>query len=676
MLFPIFHLISLICKNMDLNSSYRNTDESDYLHVNSEIFPQVLVFSWDQESDKHAQHLFSIRSNFRGVLNRIGRDESEKAIQILSQNNVVACVLFISKNSLEDYTLFQVVKACTGEISLRQDFRLFVHPVEGLTFLELRQMYSKFPDRNEVIKLLIENVHIPNNLTESNLDYSSELLQNYLNEIPQIRNHLKIEIRNNRWNSYIKSIFNLVSNLFLISSIVFLFWGTKFIDTLWFPFVLVCVGYLLFYSTIALISLFKGLAPDFLLKSVIVFVGLVIYRDYLASASYSDLYLILAGFLIGFQLDYMRRHLVSLRRENVNIKPIKERTDLDFLNSTKSSSSYFTSFFEWPLVPSKSYVFLSYSDSSQWGVRVASDIHEKLVEFGVSNFFAPNSIEPGCSWRHNLKEGLTKCSVFIFIMDKNSINSEWALAELASASKQQQISGQPLIVALYPPELTSEVTKEKLKLFFLNALAKGGGTSYYSEEDIYFFSNSALMKQLEYVAPMADSVVEEIGKRWNNNSIAVFPLYFAAVLELILLPIDLLLYIVGVLGSFIVWIAFLIILWYKMSGNEAILILVKSNLQNWALILTSFWIGILFRFESGANLDLRFDNKMENKYSKGAALWRRIEVFLLIIFYFMLIQYTIKIWWLYSIIVCVFGIILGNSYIKSIRVGKDYQNKR
>jgi len=105
-----------------------------------------------------------------------------------------------------------------------------------------------------------------------------------------------------------------------------------------------------------------------------------------------------------------------------------------------------------PLLPSLSArVFISYTQSSAKGIRLARALYRTLKDAGASPFLDRASIPAGASWRRALNEHIGECDTFVCILDERSVQRQWVAAEFLAALESRRLTGTPDVVVLVSP---------------------------------------------------------------------------------------------------------------------------------------------------------------------------------------------------------------------------------
>ena len=76
------------------------------------------------------------------------------------------------------------------------------------------------------------------------------------------------------------------------------------------------------------------------------------------------------------------------------------------------------------------HIFLSYSHKSR---KLAGELKEGLESFGLTVFLAHEDLKPSVPWRREILKNLRQCDVFIPILTKGFIESEWTDQETGFA---------------------------------------------------------------------------------------------------------------------------------------------------------------------------------------------------------------------------------------------------
>ena len=78
------------------------------------------------------------------------------------------------------------------------------------------------------------------------------------------------------------------------------------------------------------------------------------------------------------------------------------------------------------------YAFISYSTEEY---RYAAHRKESLTKNGITSWMAPDSIEGGKSYASEIPQAIRNAKVFIIVLSKSAMKSQWVEKELDTALK-------------------------------------------------------------------------------------------------------------------------------------------------------------------------------------------------------------------------------------------------
>lgn len=625
-----------------------------------EKLPYVLVFAWDTESRGIADKLCALETSFPAIVHTVEEVKVHESLLDVVGGDVLACVLFVTRAAIGRPSFDEVVKACTGEITLRPDFRLFVHLVGGLTFDDLMKIKNEWPNPDNPVEALIDSVHIPSYLDKNPYETSVRLLQNYLSELPQFRNRVTFEAWKNQLNAPIKWFFYVLILQMIVSTGILALFGTKLINSDLFPWLLFGLGQLLFLSTLALFSLSTRLVSNFLSRCILAVMPVIWFNIIPLAVITPHWMYLLAGFFTGAITDVAWRMLIRLERKQCVVQ-LRHESNMP-LNVPVPGKRYFHFLLNGPIFPQHVHVFISYSESSPWSAAVAVNLHNELAKLHITSFFAPDSIEPGSSWRYRLQDEIGRCTVFIFLLDEVSATKRWPEAELRAASLLQFKSGLPAIIVLHHLGMNHNTIQHIASNHVLALLQHSSD------------AEPSLLRIIEHASGKESLFAQSISKKYQWQAVSVIPVYLASFLELPFLLIGSLLSYLGVLGSFVVWATMATIVWFKLHGIDPVSWLGQHQLISWFFLLSAYLLGFSARLALGVWFEMRYRLPGMERIASIATGWKKLEVIVLLFLCISLLTSTSYMGLVYAAITCALGIVLGSFYIEYLLIGLDLKD--
>jgi hypothetical protein len=98
-------------------------------------------------------------------------------------------------------------------------------------------------------------------------------------------------------------------------------------------------------------------------------------------------------------------------------------------------------------------VFISYTRTSTWSVANAHELRERITASGARCFLDTREIAEGTNWRSYLNRHLGLASVFVCLVDQQTLAREWPAAELEAALRGKELTGSPDIIVIKSPNL-------------------------------------------------------------------------------------------------------------------------------------------------------------------------------------------------------------------------------
>jgi len=165
----------------------------------------------------------------------------------LNSEGVIACIAFISQEALEDEYFNNLVTICNDLFLKRQEFRLVVQLVDGLTFDILKD--SAIRNKESAAGQLIDSVHLSSQV-RSDIPATIQMLRNHLKNLPKIRHRLTRERWESRWIKILTFFTVILLLLFSITTGMFLLSGSVIKNTAWIPWMFFGAGQLFLYQSI------------------------------------------------------------------------------------------------------------------------------------------------------------------------------------------------------------------------------------------------------------------------------------------------------------------------------------------------------------------------------------------------------------------------------------------
>lgn len=117
-------------------------------------------------------------------------------------------------------------------------------------------------------------------------------------------------------------------------------------------------------------------------------------------------------------------------------------------------------------------VFISYSRSSTWSSGVAEAMAGALRKTGAFVFLDRVSLQPGLSWKGQLRSGIGDSNVFVAVLDGNAARREWIAAEFATAIWVKMVKRTPEIFVIHPKDVNFSDSTTPAGAFFSELLVK------------------------------------------------------------------------------------------------------------------------------------------------------------------------------------------------------------
>jgi hypothetical protein len=165
---------------------------------------------------------------------------------------------------------------------------------------------------------------------------------------------------------------------------------------------------------------------------------------------------ILLGLVVGAILDLSRRNAIRavLMKKVVESGVATKKDQVLPQHLIDLSGSELPNPMNCPIFPDESpSVFISYAHSSEWGNQVSRQLHERLSSVGVPPFRSQDDIAEGAAWHSVLSESINGASLFVAVLDPESIRREWPAAETQQALERKHRTGCPDIFVLTSPDL-------------------------------------------------------------------------------------------------------------------------------------------------------------------------------------------------------------------------------
>ena len=118
-------------------------------------------------------------------------------------------------------------------------------------------------------------------------------------------------------------------------------------------------------------------------------------------------------------------------------------------------------------------VFCSYTHSSTWSNQMVENVLKECKEYGCRCFVDKYGIEPGSSWRHQLRQSMIDADYVLCFCDDKSIRKPWPAAELELALRLRSCSVSPTIIVVTPQDFVDENISDKFPVFESVFLSEG-----------------------------------------------------------------------------------------------------------------------------------------------------------------------------------------------------------
>ncbi len=612
-----------------------------YQSVAEHYLPEVFILHWDGGDALPPELALPGEATFGARLIPVDLTASSP-LPDLTAPHVASCVLLLSPAAMRHATFPAAVNACTHAIATRREFRLFVR-LGGMSLDALREG-AKHPDENgRAAADLLDSVQLSDN--PAAVTSLLESLRPHLRALPDLRDDLQRQA----WQTRIHALIRFAHRGFVLLAIGALlalaFLGESAPEHRWFPWLLMGLGAFWYFSTLTGLSLLSpsGSSAMFHFKVMTTAAPILLLWTWPPAVLAPYGAFLLAGYAASALLDAAQRRAAQARRVHMSVDPAAWSAWQDRLPTPGAPS--FQHFNHGPLFPPKARVFISYARSSEWGRRTAQRLHAALQQAGASSFFDVENIPAGCSWRHRLQESLGSATVFIQVQDHATTTRPWVATELAVAASSQASCGLPKILILRHPALSdpTDLPPEAPQLV---------------RETL--FPPADRPRPLLQVIAYSDDVPQALAHklaRYPGSGVAVIALVIAAVLELAMAPLRVLLGVLAVLGTFGAWaiLGLFVILWLR---DESPLAWITAREWNfWLLPLAAFWLGCVVRLSWASRFELRHHQAGAN------ARWQDLSAGALLGVLSWLLTAATPLEGVYAALACGLGMIVTGDYI-------------
>ncbi len=618
--------------------------------------PRVLVLSWHADPCSMTEQILSKVISLPAELVPVPGGRVSGIMDELESRETVACILFLSPAALEDESLYQFVQTCGDLILHKPEFRLFVQLADGLVFDELkaRAKDKAYGDRNAAY-VLIDSVHFSHEHTDD-FAHTARLLQSHLLDLPRIRHRLVREWWESRWIKVSSVVIGSLRWVFLIVAFGLVILGAFLRSNPWGQWGYFGAGLLVYVRLVFLLTLGTRISSGSFFRWILLLGPLLLFLAFLLTGVKIQWPYFLAGVLAAVLMDVCVRSVARWKRSSLETEKINKLLKGGRWGALCPGRRSLGFLAKGPWFPRRIRVFISYSEQSDWGHRIAKDLKDELKRLHIECFFAPDSIEPGSSWRHKLAFELGSSSIFVqFLDDKTAAlrldGTHWPALELAVASAHQAICGLPAILAVCHPSMMPDAMPNDAHPYIHQVLSESEG------------ADESSLWVLNYEEGMAPMFAQELSRKYRRQAVSILPIKAAAVLELILMLPASLLCGIGVFGSIGIWLVLAAATLMRIRGaNPAEWLLLKGYGAG-ALIVSAFWLGFVFRLALSAGLEL---------WHQLAGInfkWRVIEVAALVAVSCRLALAAQGIVLVYALLSLAFGVLLGSYYLRQTMQG-------
>jgi hypothetical protein len=635
---------------------YFDPETAKWHSAERSVLPKVLILSCRPQPGATAEQMLAGASSLPANVVPITLAGIPDILDDLASGRIAACVLLLSTRGLADVSLAKLVSICGKLFRTDPEFRLFVQLTDGLTFETLKAMaLQKHPSASA----LIDSVHFSSDIRDDPGDMM-RLLQGYLLELPKIRHRLTRERWEFKWAKILSVLVGAFRWLFVLTTLALLVIGASagnWKDSRWSPWLCFGVGQLLWVSLLMLVTLGTRLTSGLVFRLTLL-LGPLIYLLPMARLASQSLFL-WAGFLAGVTMDVCVRSLARWRRRPLLIERLLGGDHPEPLLLGRRSPAFLAN---GPWIPGQIRVFVSYSEKSDWGRRLAQDLHTELDRRHVACFFAPKCIEHGSSWRHRLTTELRDATTFVQFLDDQTashwrdaaLNEHWPAVELAAAAAHQAMGGLPSVIVVCHPDMTPGALPEETHPYIRQVLDGAGDA----------IESSLWVVQDKEGIP--ETLAQELSKRYRWQAVSILPIKLAAVLELILMLPAMPLCMLGVFGSVGIWLAAIAAFAMQARGVRLLDWLLQNGYGPLALMLAAFWLGFVVRLAAASRLETW------DKASGSSFGWRLLEGALLAGCCFFLVRPAHAIVTIYAALVVALGIMLGSHYMRRTLEGRGW----
>jgi hypothetical protein len=629
---------------------YFDENARKWASMEHSTLPRVLVLSWHADPRSMMEQLLSNVRSLPATFIPVPGDRVAGIMDDLKSKKFVACILFLSHAALADESLFEFVQICGKLVLDRPEFRLFVQLADGLVFDELKAKAKDkaYGDRNSAF-VLTDSVHF-SHLHADDFAHTARLLQSHLLDLPRIRHRLAREWWESGWIKVSSIVVGSLRWLFLITAVGLVILGAYLKSDPWGQWGYLGAGQLVYVSLVALLTLGTRITSGSFFRWILLLGPLMLVLTLLSTAVKIQWPFFLAGILTAVLLDVCVRSVARWKRRYLDVVEPPDRDPCEALCPGRRSFGFLA---KGPWIPPRIRVFISYSEQSDehWGRRIAEDLKNELSRLNIEYFFAPDSIEPGSSWRHRLTFELYTASIFVQFLDDKSAASRpdcthWPALELGTVSAHQAICGLPAILVVCHPSMMPDTIPDGTHRYIRQVLSGSEG------------ADESSLWVLNYEEGMARKFAQELSRKYRRQAVSILPIKMAAILEfLLMLPASLLCGI-GVFGSIGIWLVLAAATVMRIRGADPAEWLLFKGYVPGALIVSAFWLGFVLRLAVSAGLEL-WHQLAGNNFK-----WRVIEVAALsgLCLRLGILMHGIVL--IYASLSVAFGVLLGSYYLR------------
>jgi len=532
---------------------------------------------------------------------------------LAADERLCGAVVVVEREGLENAAFRVLVEWCITQVTVADDFRLFVCLEDGLTPAD---MHQRGEAGDPLCKRLADVVQL---LEVSSPKRLQRAVSDYLSRLDDVRTA-------SRWRQLSNTTRITVGRLALAVQLLAL--GAVALGTVGFGVfgadsalarltatfpqaTGLVIGLLLFPGQApALYLLLRGFRSSRVLEqnnrlrmSFVAGLVLITAAGWLLQQAAAPWPWTSLGLVLGILVDAARRSKAAALRQSLSLQQcLKVSTVRRIpLEIDKAAHGIPLNPLTCPLLaPDAPWVFISYSRPLAWSNTIALRLAKGLERQGITCSLDRLVIKEGDNWIRELHRHLSGANVLVMFIELETVNRQWVAAELISALLGRYISGLPEIILLMRPDISGASLEGGLPVF-RSVLDSAGATDACAQR-----ARVIVVRDPE----LTEQAVVHGLRRWSDEAPVLVPPRWSFLAQIMVLPFILLGVPCELLG--IPAIVFAVLeSWERFRLSEA---LSSYSVLNVAYVCCAFWLGFGARLTAAIRFELR-------RPDRGGAFW-------------------------------------------------------